>query len=86
MTITLIEATATVTAEHTTHGLTYRAAITAAADQRLAGVFGYGESPAAARRALAELIALAVPELAPDAVIRLTVPETYHFDAAVAHV
>lgn len=86
MSTALIEATAAVAAEHTSQGLTYRAAITAAADQRLAGVFGYGESPAAARRTLAELIALAIPELAPDAVIRLTVPETYHFAAAVAHV
>lgn len=82
--ITLVEATAMVAAEHTSEGLTYRSAITDG-EANLAGLFAYGASPGAARRALAELVALATPDLTPDAVIRLTVPEVYQFDATAAH-
>ena len=80
-----IDVTASVAGEKTTEGWTYRAKVTDG-PAALAGLFAFGESPAAARRALAELVpdafAAAGAPLAPGAFVRMTVPEVYRFPVA----
>lgn len=81
-TTSMIEITASIKAEQTTEGLTYRAEVTAG-PEGVSGLFAYGESSATARRTLAELvpgaIAAAGGSTAGAEHIVLTVPETYWF-------
>lgn len=81
-TANMIEITASVTAEQTSDGLTYRAGVTAGPAE-VSGLFAYGETPTSARRALAELVPGAIAagggSTAGAEYIALTVPETYWF-------
>lgn len=81
----VVEFDASVAGETTSEGLTYRAKVTAG-PEALAGLFAYGDTPAAARRALADLVPAAFTAagapLESGAFVRMTVPEVYRFPAA----
>lgn len=81
-TTNMIEITASVTAEESTEGLTYRAGVTAG-PAGAAGLFAYGDTPASARRSLAELVPGAIVAAGGSTsgveFIDVVVPETYRF-------
>lgn len=80
-----LEVTANIVGEPTTDGITCRASVTTG-PAALTGLFAYGPSPAAARRALAEVVLEALEgagtPMAPSASLRMVVPEVYLFPAA----